>query len=115
MNNSLKINAWLERSDPLVEFLDTNTGNVVLSIHGSMLHEILATANLSHDELFSDKHALIEFIDELFSSHVSDRLGVSSQNSERRKTYVAEVIEFPNSVRQHQNINVVEIKQTQIK
>ena len=95
MKNSLKVNAWLERSDPLVEFRDTKTGSVVLSLHGNALHEILATANLSHDELHSEKHILRGFIDELFSSHVSDTLGFNQKSFERRKKYNAEIVEFP--------------------
>ena len=109
MKNSLKVNAWLERSDPLVEFRDTKTGSVVLSLHGNVLHEILATASLSHDELHSEKHILLGFIDELFSSHVSDTLGFNQRVFERRKKYDAEVVVFPDNSNKNQDPSVIKL------
>lgn len=94
MNNALKVNAWLERSDPFVELRNTRTGKVVLSVNGDMLHEILSMANISHDELYSDKHILEDLIEELFSAHVADALGIDVTGKVRRKKPGSTVVKF---------------------
>lgn len=97
MNHSFQVNAWLERVDPLVEFRDRKTGDIVLSLHGNILHEILSVTNLSHDDLLSEKHVLNGLMDELFSQQVTDALGVQNEQRERRKKMDAKVIKFKSS------------------
>jgi hypothetical protein len=114
MKNTLKVNAWLERSDPCIELRNTQTGKIVLSIQGNILHEIVAMGSISYDELYSEKHILKNIFEELFSSNVSEVLGTNLSTKERRKKSEAEVVRYPCKTISGENDNLGRVNKLQL-
>ena len=81
MKTNFQINAWLERSDPLVEIRDTSD-DLRLTLKGELLDSVLANMHLSLDELYSNKSLLNELLNELFSLQLLGNIGVKGDDPE---------------------------------
>lgn len=59
------IDAWLERREPLVRFIDLNTGEVLLELGATQVRQLLEAGVISPEDLAEDSSANVELYRQL--------------------------------------------------